>query len=194
MKADPSAGVHAHAARSSPKTARSGGYRHTLQLIALCTSDCKNKDQLIIISPCRVSKCDYTHVTYRKNEPSCCHRQSCGQCQDREQVSKLPSLLSSCFAQAKKPTSCRVRLEPAPREQGKAAASLSSHPMDHAGQQDTALRHKHVAFPNFWLLVTCSLFVERNWSLKEPHAVVLGASGFFYSSKMAGTKNNSDKL
>lgn len=48
LKAAAPAGVHAHAA---------GGWCvHTLQLITLCTSDCKNQDRLIIISPCQVSK------------------------------------------------------------------------------------------------------------------------------------------
>lgn len=44
--------------------------------------------------------------------------------------------------------------------------------------------------PNFWLLVTCSLLRGN----EEPHAVVLGGSDSFYSRKLAGTKNNSDKL
>lgn len=82
LKAAASAGVLAHASESSPKTASPGGWVHTLQLITLC--DCKSKDQLIIISPCQVSKYYYSHLTYRKNESSSCHRKSWGQCQDRE--------------------------------------------------------------------------------------------------------------
>lgn len=62
------------------------------------------------------------------------------------------------------------------------------------GQPDPALCQEHLALPKFWLLATCSVFVEGSWGLEEPHAVVLGASGCFYSSKIAGTKNYSDKL
>lgn len=85
LKAAASAEVRAAtAAESSPKTSCPGGCVHALQLITLCTSDCKNKDQLIIISPCQVSKYYYPHLTDRKNESSSCHRKSWGRCQDQE--------------------------------------------------------------------------------------------------------------
>lgn len=84
LKAAASAGVLAHVSESSPKMACPGGWVHTLQLITLCTSDCKSKDPLIIISPCQVSKYYYPHLTYTKNESSSCHRKSWGRCQDQE--------------------------------------------------------------------------------------------------------------
>lgn len=182
LKAAPSSGVHAHTAESSPKTACPGGCMHALQVITLCTSDCKNKDQLIIISPCQVSKYYYPHLTGKLSHQAITERAG-AHARTTKQVSKLSSLLSPCFSQATKLISDRVRLELAPLEQGKAAASLFWCPMDHRGQQDPALCQEDVAFPNFWLLITCSLFVESNWSLKKPHAVVLGASGCFYSSR-----------
>lgn len=165
LEAAGSARVHAHTTGSSPKTASPGACVHALQLIALCSSDCKNKDQLITLHLAKqVSTSTLILHIGKTTLQAVAERAGASARTGGKGIRAL--WCASC-----RPAS--LRQQNASPEESELRQLLwtgagSSRPvlmsMDCLGQPDPALCQEYVVLLNFWLLVTCSLLRETGVS------------------------------